>query len=96
MNNAKWITAPVDFGQACMTFQKEISLKKNVKQATLHATAIGIYCAYVDGERLTDTLLNPGWTVYRKRVQYQSYDVTSRIKDGSLVALECEIGRAHV
>ncbi|MBQ9735960.1 MAG: family 78 glycoside hydrolase catalytic domain [Clostridia bacterium] len=94
MNNAKWITAPVDCGQAGVVFQKKINLKKAVKRATLNATAMGLYRAYIDGRDVTDALLMPGWTVYRKRVQYQSYDVTDMLRDGATLALECAQGWA--
>ena len=94
MKNAKWITAPADMEQAAVIFQKKLSLHGEIKKATLLATAMGIYHAYIDGEKIGDALLTPGWTVYKKRVQYQTYDVTDKVKEGATLALECGQGWA--
>ena len=47
-----------------------------VKKARLYATALGMYEAQVNGEPVDDTYFHPGWTNYRKRLQYQTYAVT--------------------
>ena len=94
MKNAKWITAPADMGQAAVIFQKKLSLHGEIKKATLLATAMGLYHAYIDGVKIGDALLTPGWTVYKKRVQYQTYDVTDKVKEGATLALECGQGWA--
>ena len=41
-----------------------------------------MYEAKINGERIGDAYLTPGWTSYKKRLQYQTYDVTSLIKNG--------------
>ncbi len=94
MKNAKWITAPYDFKEAAVVFEKTLSVSAPVKRATLYATAMGIYHAYMDGEKVGDALLAPGWTVYKKRIQYQTYDVTDMLADGARLSLECAQGWA--
>ena len=94
MKYARWITAPYDFKEAAVIFQKRISPSAPIKKATLYATCMGIYHAYIDGKKIGDAILAPGWTVYKKRIQYQTYDVTDMLKDGSLLALECGQGWA--
>ena len=46
-------------------------------RATLHATAQGVFEAYLNGEPVGDDVLSPGWTSYEWRLRYRSYDVTA-------------------
>lgn len=56
-------------------FEKHFEVKKQVKKAKVYATAKGIYDLQVDGEKIGTQYLAPGWTNYKKRLQYQIYDV---------------------
>ncbi|RYG32665.1 rhamnosidase, partial [bacterium] len=56
---------------------------KTVKKARVYATAKGLYRLMLDGKTVGTGLLSPGWTDYRKRIQYQTYDVTSMLKPGA-------------
>ena len=62
--------------------RKSFSLDKPIKRARIYASALGLYKLYVNGSRISTDLLTPGWTDYRKRVQYQTYDVTKALKPG--------------
>ncbi len=53
-----------------------------VRRARLYATARGVYETYLNGVRVGDDVLAPGWTDYDKRVQYQTYDVTGLLTEG--------------
>ncbi|GAB7036508.1 MULTISPECIES: alpha-L-rhamnosidase [Catenuloplanes] len=53
-----------------------------VVSARLYITAEGLYEASINGERAGDALLTPGWTAYRHRLRYQTYDVTGLLRDG--------------
>lgn len=53
-----------------------------VAKARLSVTARGLYRAFVNGERVGADELTPGWTDYRDRVLYQTYDVTSHVHEG--------------
>jgi Alpha-L-rhamnosidase N-terminal domain./Bacterial alpha-L-rhamnosidase. len=56
---------------------------KTVRSARLYITAHGIYEAFINGKRVGEACLTPGWTSYNKRLQYQAYDVTSLLQKGS-------------
>jgi len=51
-------------------------------RARLYVTALGLYEAFLDGRRVGDVELAPGYTQYRARVQYQAYDVTALVPPG--------------
>jgi alpha-L-rhamnosidase len=55
---------------------------KDVKSARLYATALGAYEMFLNGRRVGDQVLAPGWTDYRERVVYQTYDVTGLVAQG--------------
>lgn len=65
--------------------RKEFRLEKPVRRARLYATARGVYEPYVNGERVGREVFAPGWTDYRRRVQYQTYDVTALLAEGQNV-----------
>ena len=83
--SAKWIRGdysvskkeryPVDY------FKKEFDVK-DIKGAILYITCLGIYEAYINGHKVGNALLTPGSTDPRKRVQYDTYDVSSLLKEG--------------
>lgn len=63
-------------------FRKTFQASKKIQSATAYITSRGLYEARINGERVGDALLTPGWTSYRKRLQYQQYDVTSLLRQG--------------
>lgn len=85
---AKWISGdytpkkseryPVD------CFRRQFTAK-DIEKARLYITACGLYEARLNGQRVGDFVLAPGITDYRKRVQYQTYNVTSLLKEGNNV-----------
>lgn len=83
---AKWITGNyhVDKKQRYPAdcFKKVFPAQKEVKRARLYITACGLYEARLGSHRVGDFVLAPGVTDYRKRVQYQSYDVTALLRNG--------------
>ena len=62
---------------------KEFSSGKKISSATVYITAHGLYEAQVNGQRIGDAYLTPGWTSYHTRLQYQTYDVTNLVKNGT-------------
>ncbi|MBR0365932.1 MAG: alpha-L-rhamnosidase N-terminal domain-containing protein [Clostridia bacterium] len=79
ITEAKWITTPASYGDNAAEFIKRITPMGRVMKATLTITAAGVYAAYMDGARVGDFILAPGCTVYSKRLQYQSYDITDMV-----------------
>jgi len=62
--------------------RKEFTLPKKIASATAYITAHGLYEASINGKRVGDAYLTPGWTAYQKRIQYQVYDVTAMLRQG--------------
>ncbi|MFD4694388.1 alpha-L-rhamnosidase [Streptomyces sp. NPDC058463] len=63
--------------------RKEFRLgRKRVARARLYSTALGLYEVFLNGKRVGEDRLAPGWTDYDKRVQYQTYDVTGLLAAG--------------
>jgi alpha-L-rhamnosidase len=62
--------------------RREFSLKGKVARARAYVTSHGLYELHLNGRRVGDQLFTPGWTSYRKRLQYQAYDVTPLLKTG--------------
>ncbi len=91
---AKWITpgfAEDSVNRPSPLFRKEFSLAKKIRSATAYITAHGLYEAQINGQRVGDAFLTPGWTSYNKRLQYQAYDVSNLIKQGKN-AVGAELG----
>jgi alpha-L-rhamnosidase len=63
----------------------------DVLQARLYITAHGAYRAEINGRRVGDDILTPGWTSYQHRLRYQTYDVTDLIRPGGN-ALDVQLG----
>ena len=83
--SAKWIYGdysvnkkkryPVDY------FKKEFEVA-DLSKATLYITALGIYEAYINGQKVGNALLTPGSTDPRKRVQYDTFDISPLLREG--------------
>ena len=62
---------------------RDFKLAKAVRTARIYSTALGTYQLYLNGTRVGDDILAPGWTDYRKRIVYQVYDVTRGLRPGA-------------
>lgn len=81
---AKWITVDgKDTSKISPLFRKEVSLTKSIRSALIYITAKGLYEANINGKRVSDHYFAPGWTSYRKHLQYQVYDVSASLKKGA-------------
>src|SRR6185503_6838482 len=86
---AKWITPGFtedSVNRPSPLFRKTFHLTKKIRSAVAYVTAHGLYEAKINGHRVSDAYLTPGWTSYNKRLQYQAYDVTSLLKEGTNAA----------
>ena len=61
----------------------EFELPAPAVSARLYATAHGLYQAEINGVRVGDDELSPGWTSYRNRLRYYTYDVTELLRQGA-------------
>ena len=93
---AKWITdgaytfTEKKVSPKVLSFRRSIVCKKAVKRAELYATALGMYELTLDGAKVGDRYLAPGFTSYRHDLMYQTYDVTAQLQPGDHELL-CEV-----
>jgi alpha-L-rhamnosidase len=87
-SGAKWIGQPKPAGEgtgALPLLRGVFKVAKTVKTARLYASAHGVYRLTLNGGNVGDQFLAPGWTDYPRRIQTQTYDVTSLLKEGDNV-----------
>jgi alpha-L-rhamnosidase len=65
--------------------RRAFTVEGPVAHATLYATAKGVYIPRMNGSRVGEAELAPGWTDYTQRIQVQAYDVTDEIEEGENV-----------
>ena len=80
IKTSSWITVLQDTGDICPVFRKPFTAEKAIKKAELEITALGVYEAHINGQRVGDFVLAPGWTSYDHRLQVQTYDVTALLQ----------------
>ena len=101
--DAKFIGAPKEKGDkdACEADdpRRPIRLRKTFKgpkasgRARLYVSSLGVYVAYINGKRVGDEHLAPGWTSYEHRLQFQVFDVSKLLSKGdNTVAIEVAEG----
>jgi alpha-L-rhamnosidase len=84
VENPTYLPAPL--------FRKEFTPAGRIKRAVIYVTAAGLYELMLNGKRVGDEQLRPGWTEFQKRVYYQAYDVTSMVRPGKPNCLGAMVG----
>ncbi|MBM2620061.1 glycoside hydrolase family 78 protein [Actinoplanes sp. LDG1-06] len=79
------------FGSPSPILTGTIELPAGITKARLYATAHGLYAASVNGRRVGDEQLAPGWTAYQHRLRYQTHDVTDLLAEG-VNRIEVQLG----
>ncbi len=86
---AEWITPPPTAADSLPSpspfLRRAFRVGDAVRSARLYVTSLGLYEIYLNGQRVGDQLFTPGWTSYRRRLQYQTYDVTALLRSGANV-----------
>ncbi|MET8984829.1 family 78 glycoside hydrolase catalytic domain [Nonomuraea wenchangensis] len=67
---------------AAPLLSRTVKLPAAVTRARLHVTALGLHVTRINGERVTDEELAPGWTSYGRRLRYRTHDVTALLRPG--------------
>ena len=86
--SAKWITdGSYEFTEKgvspkVMTFRKKVDCAKKIKEAKIYATTLGVYRIDLNGNKVGDAFLKPGFTSYANNLMYQVYDVKERLHEG--------------
>jgi alpha-L-rhamnosidase len=62
--------------------RRDFAVSAPIKSARLYATALGAYEMFLNGARIGNQILAPGWTDFRDHVYYQTYDVTAQVAQG--------------
>ena len=71
----------------CQYFRKDFGSSKKIKSARVYVTAQGLYQLFLNGKKVSTDLFTPGWTSYKSRIQYQTYDVTSMLQPKNSVGI---------
>lgn len=82
---AQWIGAP-EAGAAAPALRKEWTLREKPVRATAYFCGLGYGELYLNGKKVGDHVLDPGFTDYTKRVLYVAHDVTSHLRAGTNAA----------
>jgi alpha-L-rhamnosidase len=86
---AFWITLngieKADSSLPAHYYRNEFTTAKKVSSARVYVTSLGLYQLFLNGEKVGDELFTPGWTSYKKRLQYQTYDVTGMIREKNAI-----------
>jgi alpha-L-rhamnosidase len=62
--------------------RRQFEVRSGMTQARLYVTALGVYEAEINGRTIGDHVFAPGWTSYNHRLRYQTFDVTSLLREG--------------
>lgn len=79
---ARLVLPPRDGDDRCAYLRRDF-VAGDVVRARLYATAQGVYELTLNGVRVGEDRLAPGWTSYRHRLRYQVHDVTDLVRDGA-------------
>ena len=83
IQHASWIRMKDADSLVVPVFRRIFTCCGRVKEAALEVTCDGVYEAQLNGSRVGDFILAPGWTEYSKRLQVQRYDITSMLRENS-------------
>lgn len=91
LERSEWIKGCEKNLRGGTVYLKNFRCAAKAEKAMLEITALGVYEAKLNGERIGDFILAPGWTSYSNRLQVQSYDVTNLLKTEN--SLEVTVGQ---
>lgn len=63
-------------------FRKEFKVNKSIEEATINISGLGHYELYINGTKVGDRFLSPGWSFYQKHNLYNTYNITDLLKRG--------------
>ena len=82
---ASWISMDsekeIKGSKPCQYLRKDFSTTKKIQSARVYVTSLGLYQLFLNGKKVSTDLFTPGWTSYKNRIQYQTYEVTSMIRE---------------
>ncbi len=92
---SKWITyttgeyksADDKYGNPSPYFRHTFCVTKNIKKATLFASALGVFKIYLNGKSVADDYLSPGWVDYSKKLPLVKYDITEKLGKNNAIGV---------
>lgn len=81
MKTAAWIKSPFS-KEVQALFRKEFTVEKKTVEARMYICGLGLYEAYINGEKIGDEYLAPYYNDYNLWLQYQTYDLTQQLREG--------------
>ena len=94
LTNSTWIKSELPMGNISPVFEKRFSLSGKVKKAIAEVSAYGVYNLYLNGKKVGDAIMAPGWTSFGSRIQYQTYDLGTLLSADNTVSIKCGKGWA--
>lgn len=91
LERSEWIKGCEKNLRGGTVYLKNFRCAAKAEKAILKISALGVYEVKINGERVGDFILAPGWTSYLNRLQVQSYDVTNLLKTEN--SLEVTVGQ---
>lgn len=85
---ASWITMKEEVSEESLPsqyYRNEFSCSKKIQSARVYVSSLGVYQLFLNGKKVGDQLFTPGFTSYEKRLQYQTYDVTSMLQENNAI-----------
>lgn len=83
--SADWISPATHDGEETRQLpmlRRDFEVHGLIQYARVYVTSHGLYELFINGHRVGDELMTPGWTSYNHRLQYQTYDVTNLLNGG--------------
>lgn len=80
---AGWEEDPASDERRPPLLRREFTVRDDVASARLYVTAHGLYEVEINGRRVGDDAMSPGWTTYNRRLRYYTYDVTGHMASGA-------------
>lgn len=89
---AKWIQTEIADGRdGVVLYEKAFNCEKKAVKARLYITACGVYCAFVNGVRVSEPMA-PGFDCYPFRMPYFVYDITDSVSENNVIAVSVARG----
>lgn len=92
MLDANWIHCKENIGDCVPLYKKEFKITRPIHSVFLYISARGVYEAAINGARVGNFILAPGWTSYKHRIQYQKYDITDSILENNSLTVAVASG----
>ena len=65
--------------------RKEFGVEKEIVKAAAYVCGLGQFIFHLNGQKVSDHELDPGWTNYDKKIQYVKFDITDLVHKGKNV-----------